>query len=228
MKEKMMTYLDSIKESNSWNEELVAKGIKNILNRYMGAPPTEFTYQGKKYNPQAFLKEEVKLNMNDYYNFMSTLSADFMQKSELVEADNWRHEDDYYNLNCNDFTTTLLDALKKDYSVCICGDISEPGIDSFNEGAYIPTFDIPQEFINDDARQLRLSDGSTTDDHCMHAVGWYFDGKYNWFLFKDSGAGGFDGPNKGYRFIREDFVKMKMMNIMMHKNAAPILNKIIK
>lgn len=228
MVEKMSAFLDSMKEANAWNEEVILKQIRKILDSYMGAPPAKFKYEGKDYTPQAFLKEVVKLNLNDYYNFMSTKSANYMERSELVEADNWRHYDKYYNLNCEDFTRTLVDALKKKYSVCICGDISEPGIDAFNEAAYIPSFDIPQDYINDDSRELRLQNGSTTDDHCMHAVGWYYDGKHYWFLFKDSNAGAYDGPNKGYRFFRDDFVKLKMMNLMIHKEGAPILDKIIK
>lgn len=228
MVEIMSAYLDSIKTANAWNESEVIKGIRAILDKHMGAIPEKFTYEGKSYTPQTFLKEVVKLNLNDYYNFMSTKSANYMEKSELVEADNWRHYKEYYNLTCQDFTNTLVEALKKKYSVCICGDISEPGIDAFNEGAYIPSFDVPQEYINDDSRELRLQNGSTTDDHCMHAVGWYFDGKHYWFLFKDSNAGAYDGPNKGYRFFRDDFVKLKMMNLMIHKDGAPILDKIIK
>jgi hypothetical protein len=53
-------------------------------------------------------------------------------------------------------------------------------------------------------------------------------GKY-WFLLKDSGAGAFDGKFKGYRFVNEDYVKLKMMNVMVYKEGArPVLDKIIK
>jgi hypothetical protein len=46
---------------------------------------------------------------------------------------------------------------------------------------------------------------------------------------KDSGSGAYDGKFKGYRFISEDYVRLKMMNILVHKlGAKPILDKIIK
>ncbi len=93
----------------------------------------------------------------------------------------------------------------------------------------VPTFDIPSEYIDESSRQLRLTNKATTDDHCIHIVGYRKIGNDLWFLIKDSGAGGFDGPNKGYRFFHEDYVKLKMMNILVHKEAtSDILNKIIK
>ncbi|HPG73995.1 MAG TPA: hypothetical protein PLM49_06865, partial [Bacteroidales bacterium] len=50
-----------------------------------------------------------------------------------------------------------------------------------------------------------------------------------WYLIKDSGSGGFDGPNKGYRFYHQDYVKLKMMNILIHKDAGRrVLDSIIK
>ncbi|MBU0764547.1 MAG: peptidase C1, partial [Bacteroidetes bacterium] len=93
----------------------------------------------------------------------------------------------------------------------------------------IPSFDIPAAQINDDSRQFRLSDGSTTDDHCLHLVGYLKTGDEYWFMVKDSGSGGFDGTNKGYRFYHQDYVRLKMMNILIHKDPAKtILDKIIK
>jgi len=48
-------------------------------------------------------------------------------------------------------------------------------------------------------------------------------------LVKDSGSGGFDGNTKGYRFYHEDYIKLKMLNLLMHKTAAKeFLDKIIK
>jgi bleomycin hydrolase len=63
----------------------------------------------------------------------------------------------------------------------------------------------------------------------MHLVGVTDVGTETWYLIKDSGAGGFDGPDKGYRFFHEDYVRLKMMNVMIHKNAAKkVLDDIIK
>jgi len=123
----------------------------------------------------------------------------------------------------------IKSSLKNDYTVCICGDISEPGFDNQTQVAIIPSFDIPASLIDDDTRQMRLSNGSTTDDHCVHIVGYFEKNGECWFLIKDSNGGAYDGACKGYRFFRQDFVKLKMMNIMIYKYAAKsILDKIIK
>ena len=76
---------------------------------------------------------------------------------------------------------------------------------------------------------MRLISGATTDDHCVHLVGYQIiNGEY-WYLIKDSGAGAFDGKNKGYRFFHEDYVRLKMMNILLNvEPARSVLDKIIK
>jgi bleomycin hydrolase len=115
------------------------------------------------------------------------------------------------------------------YTISLCGDVSEPGHDKFTEVAIVPSFDIPAEYINEDSRQMRLSNGTTTDDHCIHVVGYKKSGDDYWYLIKDSGSGAFDGRNKGYRFYHEDYIKLKMMNYMIHVDAArPVLDNIIK
>jgi bleomycin hydrolase len=229
MIDELKTFLAQVKKNGVWNEDYVVKTVKSILNAHMGKPPVLFEYEGKQYNPKSFVKEVCQINFNEYFSFMSTKSANFYEKSELVEADNWRHDDSYYNLPVEDFHKLIVDNVKADRTICICGDVSEPGHDKYAEVAIIPDFDIPADYINDDSRQLRLSNGTTTDDHCIHVVGYQkFDDEF-WYLIKDSGAGAFDGPHKGYRFYHEDYIKLKMMNILIHKDVAtPILDKIIK
>jgi len=227
--QEMDDYLISVKNTNAWNEEAVAETIEAILNKHLGTPPDTFVYDGKSYTPQDFMADYCQLNPRDYFSFMSTMSQNFNEKGELVEADNWWHCDDYYNLSMHDFLGALTESLEKGYSVTVCGDISEVGFDKNVEVGIIPDFDIPQEYISNEARQFRLSNGSTTDDHCMHAVGFQKTKDHFWVLVKDSGAGGFDGENKGYRFIRDDYIKLKMMNLMMNKEGArSYLDKIIK
>ncbi|MEI6767076.1 MAG: peptidase C1 [Bacteroidota bacterium] len=229
MVEEMSAYLESVKKSNSWNEEVVVANIKTILNYHMGEPPASFDFDGKTYSPKTFVTEELKINADDYFSFMSTMDAKYNQKAELVEADNWYHSRDYYNLKIDDFIAVLVNSLENNYSACLCGDVSEPGYDRASQSAVIPTFDIPSEYIDENARQMRLYNKTTTDDHCMHVVGFLKRNQKYWFLLKDSGAGAFDGKFKGYRFISEDYVRLKMMNILVYKTGAKIiLDKIIK
>lgn len=229
MFDEMNSYLLSVKETNNWNEDEALRTIKSILNHYMGEPPSKFDYDGANYTGKTFLENYLKLKVRDYFSFMSTLEIAYNQKGELVEDDNWWHCDDYYNVSVDDFLSTIINAIENGYSISLCGDVSEPGHDKYSEVGIIPAFDIPSEYIDENSRQFRLSNKTTTDDHCIHLIGYFiFNGEY-WFLIKDSGAGGFDGEHKGYRFYHQDYIKLKMMNIMLHKEAAnEILNKIIK
>ena len=42
----------------------------------------------------------------------------------------------------------------------------------------------------------------------------------DWFLIKDSGSGSRNGANKGYYFYHENYIKLKMMDFVVHKNAV--------
>jgi len=229
MVQEMTTYLATVKENNQWNEETVVATIKNILNYYMGEPPTAFTYEDKTITPASFYSDIMQFKEGNYFSFMSTKEIAYNQKGLLDEPDNWWKCNDYYNLTLNDYMKLVVKAITKGYSIALCGDVSESGYNSQTQVAVIPSFDIPSEYIDEDARQYRLENKSTTDDHCIHIVGnQYKEGKY-WFLIKDSGSGANDGNTKGYRFYHEDYIKLKMMNILLNKDVAKdFLDKIIK
>ena len=225
----MQEYLEHIRYSRAWDEASVTKVIRSILDHHMGPPPLDFVMGGRRFTPRQFASEVFKLNPRDYVHFMSNLRQPQNQRGELTEDDNWRRFDEYYNVSVEDFAFLASYALENGYTVCICGDISEPGFDRTTGAARIPDFDIPSSHINAFARELRLYNGTTMDDHCMHLVGVTRQNGAYWFLTKDSGAGGFDTPSPGYRFLHEDYIRLKMMNLMMHKEAArPVLNRIIK
>ncbi len=220
----MNNYLQGVKTANSWNEEEVVATIKSILNFYMGEPPTQVNYQNKNYSPVDFAKNILKLDMNKYVDFMSLMAKPFYTQAEYDVPDNWWNDATYYNLPADEFMGALKAALKNGYSVSIGGDVSEPGWDSWNNMAVVPTWDISSENINDAARQMRFNNGSTTDDHAMHLVGYKEDNGKTWFLFKDSGSGsrncGPASPSFGYIFVSEDYVKLKMMTFTVNKDAV--------
>lgn len=229
MVHEMKSYLKHIESTNSWNEETVINNIKAILNNYMDKPPLSFMVGENEYTPISYCKDYLKFNSLDYFNFMSTKGQTYNQKGELKVSDNWWHCNDYYNVKLNDFISVLKNSMANGYSVTFCGDVSEPGYDRYEEVGIIPDFDIPADYINEDSREFRFNNKTTSDDHCMHVVGYQeVDGAW-WFLIKDSSSSGFDGPNKGYRFIHEDYFKLKILSLMVYKDAArEILDKIIK
>ena len=106
-------------------------------------PPAEFNYDGKNVPPQFFLSSYCQLIPFDYFSFMSDNKFPFNQKAELVEEDNWWHNKDYYNVSADDFMKIIIYAIKGGYTISICGDISEPGIDKEKQVAVVPTFEYP-------------------------------------------------------------------------------------
>jgi bleomycin hydrolase len=117
--------------------------------------------------------------------------------------------------------------------VAIGGDVSEAGFDRATQVAMIPTFDIPDTYIDENARQFRFSNGTTTDDHGIHLVGYLEKEGHTWYLIKDSGSGSRNNdPNAlefGFYFFRDDYVKLKMMSFTVHRDAVKdILKKFSK
>jgi bleomycin hydrolase len=221
MFEEMESYLKKVKETYAWNEEQVVSTIKSILNHYMGEPPVAVSVEGKKMTPVEYMKNVTKLNPDDYVDFMSLMEKPFWTQAEYNAPDNWWHSADYYNVPVTDFMTAVKTAIKNGYSLSIGGDVSESGIDSKLGVAMVPTFDIPSNYIDDAARQLRWTNGTTTDDHALHLVGYLEKPNGTWFLIKDSGSGGHNNQNsKGYYYYHEDFVKLKMMSFTVHKDAV--------
>jgi bleomycin hydrolase len=220
MFKEMKDYLNSLKTSNAWNEEMAIATIKSILNHYIGEPPTKIEYDGKTMTPIEFLKDAVNLNLDEYVDFMSLMEQPYYSKVEYKVPDNWWHSKEYYNIPLDDFMMILKRAVRKGYTVDLGGDTSEPGRDSHAEVAIVPTFDIPSEYIDENARQLRFSNKSTTDDHGIHVVGYMEKNGKDWFLIKDSGSSSHNGKNFGYYFYHEDYIKLKMMDIMVHKSIA--------
>lgn len=217
----MKTYLESVKKAQAWNEEVVLETIKSILNHSIGEPPHKFTYNGKAMTPKEFLKNEVKLNMDDYVSFMSLMQESYWTETIYDVPDNWWKSHDYYNVPLDEYMDVVKEAIKDGYTMSIGGDVSESAYNSHFEVAIIPDYDIPYKYIEENARQFRFSNGTTTDDHGIHIVGWTKDDEdMMWFLIKDSGSGSRNGKNKGYYFYREDYIKLKMMNVMLHKDAV--------
>lgn len=229
MFKEMEAFLKSIKLNNTWNEDWAIQTIKDILNKYMGPPPTSFVFEGKEYNPMSYLKDYLKLNPDDYVQILSYKQEPFWQKAEYKVPDNWWHSNDYYNVPLTDYMVALKNAIRNGFTLCIAGDVSEPGLNRNTQAAMIPDFDIPSQYINDDARQFRFTNGSTTDDHGLHLVGYCEQNGKDWYLIKDSGSGSRNNnpnaPEFGYFFFNEDYIKLKIMYFEVHKDAVKELLK---
>ena len=220
MYREMRSYLTSVKKTNSWSEAEVIKVIKSILNHYLGVPPTNVNVDGKNYTPKQYLSDYLKLNLSDYVDIVSYMQEPYWEQVEYKVPDNWWHDSSYYNIPLDVFTSAVDAAIKNGFTLAIGGDVSEPGIDGHKEVAMIPSFDIPAEYIDQYARQFRFSNRTTTDDHGIHLVGYTEKDGKTWYLIKDSGSRAYCGPNFRYMFYDENYVKLKIMDFMVHKDAV--------
>ena len=220
----MKSYLGSLKVSSAWDEETAIATIKSIMNHYMGEPPTEILVEGKNINPIQYLNNVIRIDPDDYVDILSYKQEPFYQHVEYKVPDNWWYNSDYCNVPLDIFMITLKKVVANGYTVSIGGDVSEAGFDRKTQCAIVPDFDIPAAYINDDARQFRFSNQTTTDDHGMHLVGNLLKDGKEWFLIKDSGSGSRnndpDAGEFGYYFFSEDYIKLKMMDFMVHKDAV--------
>ncbi|MCU0642852.1 MAG: peptidase C1 [bacterium] len=222
----LRNYLDYIEANNIWDENQVLSNTTMILNKYLGTPPEKILVDGNEMTPFQYLNDVLQLHPDDYVCFMSLMYAPFFKQGEYTVPDNWWHSADYYNVPLNEFYQAIADAVKNGYTVALGGDTSEVGKNGDEDVAIIPSFDIPAKLIDQSAREFRFKNKTSTDDHAIHLVGYKKLGSHTWFLIKDSGSSAHRGQLKGYYMYRDDYVKLKMLNFMVHQNAvSKLLNK---
>jgi bleomycin hydrolase len=213
------SYLNALAAKNDWDESRALAGVRAILDRHIGCPPDRITVEGRSLTPLEYLAS-LGLQPADYVAFVSFMYLPFYTMGEYKVPDNWNHSRDYHNLPLYEYSLALLRALRKGYSAVLAVDFSEPGYLGEADVAMVPTFDIPPAYIDQSSRELRFKNGATTDDHAVHCVGYLESGKGNWFLIKDSWENAYWGKNKGYFFYQDDYIRLKCLVFMVHKDAV--------
>ncbi len=218
MVEQVQSLLNWCVEHNYWDEEVVITMVRALLDATMGRPPETIEWDGAQMTPSEFLSEVCRIDPDDYVSVMSTLSVPFWTRGEYAVPDNWWHDASYLNVPLDVWYETIVRVIDSGHSLAIGGDVSEPGLNGFEDVAVVPTFDIPGDLIDQSARELRFANGSTTDDHGIHLVGHMRLDGHDWFLIKDSNRSSRHGQFKGYYFYRDDYVRLKMLTITVHKD----------
>jgi len=226
MMKEIRAYLDYVKENDLWYEDQVIANVRMILDRYMGRPPEKINVDGKEMTPKEYLDNVLQLPLNDYVAFISFKKIPFWTQDAYDVPDNWWKCKDYYNVPLDDFYGGIKNAIKNGFSVAIAGDVSEPGKHGQDDLAVIPTFDIPHDYINQDAREFRFYNRSSTDDHGVQVIGYKKYAGRDWFLIKDSASSAWKGQFKGYHFFDGDYIKLKILAYLVHKDGvADLLQK---
>ena len=229
-------------------------GFDGILDAYLGKCPTEFTVEGKKYNPQSYF-QSLGLNMDDYISLTSFTHHPYYKPFVVEIPDNWRWSDSY-NLPLDEFMSIFDNAINKGYCMAWASDVSEKGftrngvaVDPETKVANLPGSDQakwlnltqkeidekiykvkgpqPEVKVTPEIRQQAFDNFQTTDDHGMVIFGSATDQNgTKYYLVKNSW--GTDSKYKGIWYASETFVKHKTIDILVHKEVIPkeILKKL--
>jgi aminopeptidase C len=229
-------------------------GFEGILDAYLGKCPTEFSVDGKQYNPKTYA-QSLGLDMNDYISITSFTHHPFYSQFAIEIQDNWRWGLSY-NLPLEDFASVFENAIDKGYTIAWGSDVSEKGF-SRNGVAVNPELnkenlpgsdqakwlDIsqqemekkilqskgpqPEVKVTQELRQEGYDNYQTTDDHGMVIYGLAKDQNgTKYYMVKNSW--GTNNKYKGTWYASESFVLHKTINIVVHKDAIPksILKKL--
>lgn len=222
------------------------KAFSGIYDTYLGVCPEKFSYKGKEYTPQEYVKE-LGLNMDDYVSLTSYTHHPFYKTFSIEVPDNWRWAHSY-NLPLDEFMEVFDNAILNGYPIAWGSDVSEAGF-TRNGIAVMPDMDKAADLTGSDAarwlgltatqkrneattkpspeitvtqemRQVAYDNWETTDDHGMMIFGIAKDqtGKEYYMVQNSWGSA---GNYKGVWYASKAFVAYKTMNILVNKNAIP-------
>jgi len=243
-------YVDQvIKNKNKELTTAWHNGLEGILDAYLGEKPETFTYNGKEYTPKSFAAEYTGINPDNYIEISSFIHHPNYEEFIIEVPDNWMFGT-VYNVTLEDIVEIIDYSIEKGYSVAWGGDVSEKGFSWKNGVAIVPdikyeetsgtdkerltglttkekdeilySFERPLKEleITPEIRQKEFDNYKTTDDHGMHIVGIAKDQNGNKF-YKVKNSWDVDNPYAGYIFMSEAFIKFKLIDIMVHKDAMP-------
>ena len=223
------------------------KGLQAVYDTYLGECPENFTYEGKQYTPQSFVKS-LGLNADDYVSITSYTHHPFYERFILEVPDNWRM-DNMYNVPMEELMEIIDNAIAKGYTMAWGSDVSEMGftrkgvgvVPDEDKGAELTGSDmahwlglsasekrdeltkrpLPEKTITQEMRQQAYDNWETTDDHGMQIFGTAKDqtGKLYYMIKNSWGTERMD--YKGIWYISRAFMEYKTNDILVHKDAIP-------
>ncbi len=189
--------------------------INNLLDKYLGKVPANFTINGKQYTPVSYLKEYLGIDPDDYMEIMSFTHHPFYKPAVFENKYNFSF-DKYMNVPLDDFEAITDNALSNGYTVLWNGDVTDAGF-AFNNGNAF----LPDTFSNKIlSRQLSFADSTSYMDHMMHITGLTKDENgHKWYYVKNSW--GKINELDGFLLMDENYFVIKTAAIVVNKNAIP-------
>ena len=243
-------YMDAVlKNKNKKLSPVWHKGFEGILNAYLGEYPKSFTYNGKEYTPESFA-DELGINPDDYVEIGSYTHHPFYDKFVLEVPDNWMF-DEIFNIPLDEMMEIIDYSINNGFTVGWGSDVSEKGFSWKNGVAIVPdeeltdlsgtekekwekltdkekkdalySFDEPvkEKMITQEIRQAEFDSYQTTDDHGMLITGIATDQDDNKYYKVKNSWGTSDHIYDGYFYASNSFVRLKTIDILIHKDAVP-------
>jgi len=205
------------KRRNEFDFSQVEK-LGGVLEEHIGSVP-DFVKVNENYLEPVEFRNKLGIDPEEYVELTSFNHHPYYQQFALEIPDNWAHAS-YYNLPIDELMEVMNYALSSDYSVCWDGDVSEKLFQHKNGKA-----DLPEEQfgkVNQELRQETFLKRTTTDDHLMHIVGLSKDSKGRLCYYTKNSWGPDSNKHGGYLHMTEDYVRLKTVGIMVHKDAIPV------
>jgi len=247
---KLKKYLDVVMKKKNDTISSVWKDSLNIyLDTYLGKLPQKIVVKDNALDPVAFAKS-TGFNPDNYVEITSYSHVPFYKRVMIDIQDNWS-QDLYYNLPIDEMMEVIKSALKKGYSVCWDGDVSERGFSHRNGVAIAPetnvklletadrprwenlsdkdkmtqlyafTGPVPERNITQEKRQKSFDQQQTTDDHLMHFTGMVTDQNGTIYFKTKNSWSATSNKSGGYLNMSEAYVRLNTIAILVHKNAIP-------
>lgn len=208
--------------------------VDGILDAYLGAPPAEFQYSGRRYTPASFA-DYLGVEPDDYVELTSFSHHPFYTWFAIEIPDNWARNLSY-NVPLDDLLGVINNALERGYSVAWDGDVSErsfcraDGVAVWPEVAWeaqtpadrdlICHTPEPEMQVDQEVRQRGFDNYTSSDDHLMHLVGIARDQNgTRYYITKNSW--GITGARDGYVYLSESYVRAKTISILVNRDALP-------
>lgn len=188
-----------------------------ILKKHIGKIPGKIKTKDGKVTPVEFVNQ-FHLNPDDYVEITSYIHHPFYKPFVLEVPDNWAHAL-YYNVPVDELIEIMYNAINNGYTVAWDGDTSEKTFTHKKGKATVP--DDQQGKITQELRQETFLNRTTTDDHLMHIVGTSKTSDGTSCFYTKNSWGQTSNEYGGYLHMTEDYVRLKTIAIMVHKEAIP-------
>lgn len=193
------------------------QSLEPILNDGIGKIPKKVKTSFGKIKPTV-LRDKLQINPDDYVELSSFSHHPFYQPFVLEVPDNWAHGM-YYNLPIDELMKVMYFALNNGYTVAWDGDTSEKTFQHKKGKADLPKKQIGK--VDQQLRQETFNNRTTTDDHLMHIVGLSKDQEGRNCFYTKNSWGAKSNDFGGYLHLTDDYVRLKTIAILVHKDAIP-------